>query len=258
MTAEFASWRSFEDFAHEVQRKSRYLRTETSERFLETVLAISQPRRKTLRAGAILWRAQKGHAWISEAQDGLSYEIPGPLEPKRMIPLEHQAREGRVNPKGIPCLYLATDKETAMAETRPWIGLSVSVGQFKTKNDLLLVDCSALHGKKMVYLFAEPSPEKRDNSVWASIDDAFSRPVNPDDSTAGYAATQVLAEVFRADGCDGILYKSLLGDGHNVALFNVAAADLLNCFLYEPKAIKFEFGETANPYFIKAREGRKS
>jgi len=31
-----------------------------------------------------------------------------------MKPLRDRAYEGRVNPKGVPCLYLATDPETAM------------------------------------------------------------------------------------------------------------------------------------------------
>ncbi|WP_366931004.1 RES family NAD+ phosphorylase [Mesorhizobium sp.] len=48
-----------------------------------------------------------------------------------MRPLAGRASEGRANPKGIPCLYMAVDRHTALAECRPWIGSLVSIGAFK-------------------------------------------------------------------------------------------------------------------------------
>jgi len=156
-----------------------------------------------------------------------------------------------VNPKGISCLYLATDKDTAMAEVRPWLRLRVSVGQFKVSRDLVVMDCSVLHGSNRTWYFEEPDVAEREMAVWAAIDHAFSEPVNPDDSTADYAPTQVLAEMFRASECDGIVYRSLLGKGHNIALFDIESAELINCFLYEPRTITFAFDEIANPYFVK-------
>jgi hypothetical protein len=63
--------------------------------------------------------------------------------------------------------------------------------------------------------------------------------------------TQILAEAFRANGFDGIVYRSLLGDGLNVALFDCAAAELINCGLYETNAVQFKFDQCSNPYFIR-------
>lgn len=249
--AEFDSWRSYESFAHVVKRKSRYLRDGQAQRFLDTVLATSDERKKNVRTGSIFWRAQQGHAWRTESQDDVEYDILAPLDSARMKPLADSAREGRVNPKGIPCLYLATDKDTAMAEVRPWLGLCVSVGQFQVSRDLVVMDCSVLDGSQRQWYFQEPGAPEREKAVWAAIDHAFSEPVNPDDSTADYAPTQVLAEMFRANGCDGIVYRSLLGTGHNIALFDIEAAELINCFLYEPRTIAFTFDEIANPYFVK-------
>lgn len=248
--AEFESWRSYENFAHAVKRKSRYIRDGRAQTFLDTVLATSGVRKKTVRAGRIFWRAQQGNGWRTESHDDIGIEVPAPLESRRMKPLVDSAREGRVNPKGIPCLYLATDKDTAMAEVRPWLGLYVSVGQFKVSGDLVVMDCSVLHGSKRTWYFEEPEAAERETAVWAAIDDAFSEPANPDDSTADYAPTQVLAEMFRSSGCDGIVYRSLLGKGHNIALFDIESAELINCFLYEPRTIAFTFDEIANPYFV--------
>ena len=59
-----------------------------------------------------------------------------------------------------------------------------------------------------------------------------------------------MAEAFRANGFDGIVYKSQLGDGRNVALFDCTTAELINCGLYETNAVQFKFDQCANPYFI--------
>lgn len=90
-----------------------------------------------------------------------------------MKPLPHSAREGRVNPKGIPCLYLADDKDTAMAEIRPWVGSYISVGQFKTLRNLNLVDCSVKHAQGLTFYHTEPAPAEREEAVWAEMTALF-------------------------------------------------------------------------------------
>jgi hypothetical protein len=55
-----------------------------------------------------------------------------------------------------------------------------------------------------------------------------------------------------ANGYDGIAYKSAFGEnGYNVALFEVAAANLTYCELQEVTGIEFKFDQRANPYWIK-------
>jgi hypothetical protein len=175
-----------------------------------------------------------------------------------MKPLAHSASEGRLNPKGIPCFYLATDKDTAMAEVRPWIGSYISVGRFKTLRDLVLVNCAVEHDPFSHIYTEEPGPAEREKAVWAYVDRAFSQPVSVNESSAGYAPTQILAEAFRSHGYDGVVYKSLLGKGFNVALFDIDAAALANCFLYQVKSVAFQFDEAGNPYSIpKYSEGEK-
>jgi len=247
--AEFASWQSYGTFAWSVKRKARYVFEDNVDEFLRTVIATSEGRKRAFPSGRVLWRAQYGHDWETIRQDADEFEVPAPFPSARMKPLPDSAREGRVNPKGIPCLYLATDKETAMAEVRPWLGSYISVGQFRTPKDLVLVDCSVDHGRASIVFFEEP--DQREKAVWGDIDKAFSEPASSGESTADYAPTQIIAESFRRHGYDGIAYKSVLGTGFNVALFNLNAADLINCFLYEAKKLVFEFDETGRPYFVK-------
>jgi len=261
--SEFESQNSYSHFEHSVKRKARYVFEEKADKFLRTVLETSEHRKRKLPKDRFLWRAQQGDHWVTVCNDdGEEFEDQQPLPPDRMKPLTASAREGRANPKGIPCLYLATDKETAMAEVRPWIASYISVGQFKTLRDLTLVDCSVEHaaGPFAHIYMKEPAPPEREKAVWAAIDYAFSEPASPDDSTADYAPTQILAEAFRNHGYDGIIYKSMLEKGFNVALFDLTAAELVNCFLYKAKSISFHFEEAANPYSVSkpAEEKKKA
>lgn len=255
--AEFESWKQYLDFSWFVMRKSRYILDEKNQRFLDAVVETSEKRRGSIEKGALLWRAQLGNDWRSEklldhnGHEVDSFDLEHPLPPERMVPLPDRANEGRVNPKGIPCLYCSTDMETAMTETRPWIGSCVSVAQFVMLKDLAVVDCSAdWQMSSMIYLGpSEPSPEKREAYVWRDINRAFSQPVTRNDDVAEYASTQVLAEGFRNAGYDGIVYGSKFGKGVNIAIFDLAAAELANCHLYRVEAVNLKFSMAANPYF---------
>jgi hypothetical protein len=83
---------------------------------------------------------------------------------------------------------------------------------------------------------SEPGREQRESAMWSDIDRAFSEPVIPSDREADYVPTQIIAELFKANGFDGIAYRSTFGEkGFNVALFDLATAEAINCSLYEAK-----------------------
>jgi len=63
--------------------------------------------------------------------------------------------------------------------------------------------------------------------------------------------TQILAEAFRAHGYDELMYRSLPGDGLDVALFDCTTAELINCGLWEMNAVQFKFDQCNSPYFIR-------
>jgi len=203
-----------------------------------------------------LFRAQRGYSWRTENQGQADeeFEIPNAYGPERMRPNAQFVGDGRLNPRGIPCLYLASTMETAMAEVRPWVGSYISLAQFKVMRDLVVVDCTK--DKRMFPNWLlnqneqEIPAEKREQTAWGDIAHALSRPVTPDELVTEYVPTQILAEAFRAHGYDGIVYKSLLGDGLNIALFDCDAAELINCGLYETNAVSFKFDQCGNPYFI--------
>ena len=130
---QFASWDDYRKFASAVRYEQRYIRTPPTDAFLENVRRTAKMRVSVIRKGwNHLWRAQRGSSEREVKQDGEIFYESLARPPARMKPRESTGREGRVNSKGIPCFYCATELETAMAEVRPWIGGLVSVGRFRS------------------------------------------------------------------------------------------------------------------------------
>ncbi len=247
-TEMFKSWRDYWTFAQSVRREFRYVRTSETEEFLRAVLATSIDRRVVIPAESLFWRAQSGHDRRPMNSDS-DEEIPCAHPRSRMKPIPGKAWDGRANPKGIPCLYLATTKETAMSEVRPWIGSYISAGQFRTRRDLTIINCT-MGEKAPLFFFGEPDAETQKNAVWAHINSAFAEPMTRSDDLADYAPTQVLAEFFKHEGLDGIVYRSNFGErGFNIALFDPDVADLINCGLFKVKKMELAFEEADQFYF---------
>jgi hypothetical protein len=241
----------FLNFSHTVRHRRRYLQSEDTTSFLDALLESSTTRHHLITSRGAVWRAQVG-CNSRDCDDGdQQWEEPTPYAPKRMKPLVGSAYEGRVNPKGIPCLYVASDQETAMAEVRPWVGSKLSLGQFQLTKNLKLIDFSVGHDSKLQPLFDEPAPEELDENIWAQVDRAFSEPVEPTHSLAEYVPTQVIAELFRSNGFDGVVYKSKLGPGLNFGLFDLEAAELRTCSLVTVMSVSFTFGELEGTYAVK-------
>ncbi len=246
----FTSPEAFQNFNHSVRRKRRYVRELAQDNFLEAVLATSRTRSKQLNAGAILWRAQLGHCWREEErEDGCSVKSPIAYGPKGMKPIPEKVLDGRVNPKGIICLYLATDKKTAVLETRPFIGSYVSVAQFRVIKDIRLVDCSADRDPRTVsdLINGSLSPQKIEKKVWSDINRAFAKSADRGDDSMDYVPTQILAETFKSREFDGIEYKSSYGaKGVNIALFDISAADPMEVDLYRVDNVSVKISKCEN------------
>lgn len=243
-------------------RKSRHLLDERNQRFIQTVIETSPKRLERIQKDSILWRAQLDIAWEPmsmptsltlgadpDLAETVVVDIATPLPAERMVPRADRATEGRVNAKGIPCLYCSTDRDTAMTEVRPWIGSWVTVSQFVVLRNLKVVDCSADSGPRFWYTVQEPAPEKREERVWQDINRAFSEPATRLDDVAEYAPTQILAEAFRSAGYDGVLYGSKLGDGKTIALFDLKAAALVTRQGYRVTSVKLEFSNPTSVHY---------
>jgi hypothetical protein len=191
--AEFQSCNEYRIFADFVKHKARYVLDERSKRFLQVVLDTSEKRKMLLPQRSQLWRAQLTHdlrtvlvpPFMQEDLRGVTeYLAPHPCSGQRMLPFLDRATEGRVNPKGIPCMYFAMDGKTSMSEVRPQIANYVSVAEFTTVKALQLVDCSSDELQHSVNYYAasmEPSADERECCVWEHMNVAFSDPVTRSD-----------------------------------------------------------------------------
>src|ERR1700726_2106063 len=118
---EFASTDSYHRFEWAVKRETRYVYSAEVQQFLAVVIETSQKRKDSIDKGSILWRGQRGYTWRTENPGTEeAFEVPDAFEPARMVPKAEFVSDGRVNPRGIPCLYLASTQEAAVAEVRPW------------------------------------------------------------------------------------------------------------------------------------------
>jgi hypothetical protein len=238
----------------------RFIYDKHTKKFLDDVLITSDKRAVFVKKGQTCWRARIG----SSKSGGFKcptgskrvFQDDVPYPPEEMKPLADKAKEGRANPKGIPYLYLATSKQTVIQEVRPWLGSLITVAECQIAKDLKLIDCSKnihrlgstgsnrYHPNLNDWENGKLNNSKIEEYVWSDIDIAFSIPVTPSDDIADYVPTQILSELFKANGYDGIIYNSLFAEGKNLVLFDVDSARILNCYLYRVTDIPpFKFRE---------------
>jgi len=161
-------------------------------------------------------------------------------EPNKMgMPPRDKTLGGRANPAGIPYLYLATDPNTAISEIRPNVTDFITVGKFKSINNIITIDLrqvspfhftlseNFLEGIELIGFFNRLASD-------------LTIPINSNDSFLDYLPTQYLSEFFKQNGWDGIIYKSSFGLGHNLTLFSEEKVQCLETTHYEIINTSFE------------------
>ncbi|NLF42590.1 MAG: RES family NAD+ phosphorylase [Bacteroidales bacterium] len=139
------------------------------------------------------------------------------FEPKEMgAPPPEKTKGGRLNPPGIPYLYLSSSKKTALAEMRPWVGAYICIAQFATVRKLKILDLTLDLDEKDIH-----DSDLKCFLPWTiGLQNAFSEPVCCEDVNS-YTPTQYFAEYFKSLGFDGIKYESAMNHhGKNLAIFN--------------------------------------
>jgi hypothetical protein len=142
-------------------------------------------------------------------------------------PPKRSASHGRANPPGIPYLYLASTQLTAISEIRPHKGEVVCVADFRTPNNLKLVDLR--RPRTMVSPFdwdaANIGRLRSDLPFLERLGDELTRPVVPQAAAIDYTPSQYLCEFIKKSGHDGVVYRSTVSDEINLALFDPALAE---------------------------------
>ncbi len=141
-------------------------------------------------------------------------------------PPKHLASHGRANPAGIPYLYLGSQPETAIAEIRPHTGEVACVAEFFIP-DVRVVDLRSPR-KFVSPLFLQDAGDigqlRADLPLLERLGEELTRPVLPQRAAIDYIPSQYLCEFIKKEGFDGVLYRSSVSEGINLALFDPSKA----------------------------------
>jgi copper chaperone CopZ len=169
--------------------------------------------------------------------------VISPFTPQEMgAPPIFRSRSGRLNAKGITCLYAASDVETAVAELRPWKNASVTVARIITNRELRLVNFAGLSRNISQIDISQFNLTSLLNFYSAYVCGyELSKPVTSSElNEIEYVPTQVISDFIKYKGYDGIAYRSSLGPGDNVALFNEQDARIIDTSLHAVKSVTYE------------------
>lgn len=150
----------------------------------------------------------------------LKDEKPFPLE-EMGAPPAHLAGHGRANPAGIPYLYLGSDATTAVSEVRPHTGEKACIATFQIPSIKAL---DLRDPRKSVSPFILSNAEeimslRSGLPLLERLGEELTKPVHPRSAAFEYIPSQYLCEFIKKQGYEGVIYRSSVSDGVNLALF---------------------------------------
>lgn len=221
---------SWEDFVDALKTKNRfhthYINLELLERFCSYI-------RKPYKAGECFYRCR------------ISTEEGIPMDKMGAPPIEYTT-DGRANAKGIRCLYLGDSAETTIYETRAGVYDFVTVGKFKLKKDIIVVDLKRINQ-------ISPFIEELDCLEYAinkehlnKINNEMGRIMRRSDSALDYIPTQYITDFVKSITHNevaeyaGIEYKSVMHEnGYNLAIFNPELFECIDTKIYKIDMIDY-------------------
>ncbi len=220
----------------------RYIKSKDQSDFIESIRIYAKNKTEVIEKDGILYRSQIGYDTQKFFhEDEYVYDEAIPFDKTRMSPDPQYVKEGRINPKGIAYFYCSNEINTALSEARPWLNQYVSLAYFQVIKNLNLVDF--IYDKKIKYYKNGVTDDKIDEYVWNKIAYSFSQPVSRNDDFLTYSVTQLISEIIKSEGYDGLAYKSLLNTGYNICLFSSENLDYKKSVLYDTEKVSFDFFE---------------
>lgn len=204
---------------------SNYINKEVFSVFLSRIV-------KTYKSGEILWRGR-----ICPSEKGFAKKEMG-------APPVFKAKGGRVNPPGISLLYLSDSKDTTLYEIRAGVYDYVTVGKFRLKKDIKIIDLTNIDGfspftgidKGFDYTQYALNVEHL-----KMIAEEIAKPLR-NDNEFDYLPTQYISDFIKSLGYDGIEYKSTMrSSGRNLAVFDPSSFKCMNVEVYDIKSINHSY-----------------
>ena len=217
-------------FVNEIKTKNRYHSKLINFDLLEKYCTFI---RKTYHAGEFFYRAR-----LSE-REGFPPENMG-------APPAGKSSEGRANARGITCLYIADSIETSLYEVRAGVFDCVSVGKFKLKKDIVVVNLRAISTISPFSDGLKFNIHAINKHYLQKIDEEMSKSLRRSDSTLDYVPTQYIADFIKSiehnekQEYQGIEYNSTTNpNGYNLAIFYPDLFECVKVDVYDIKNIQY-------------------
>lgn len=217
----------WEQFCEEIKLRNRYFPTKTVNLDLLGELLSFQEEIVTVNS----------HLYRTRICDSL--EKIQPIEMGK--PPADKSKDGRANPVGIPYLYVASDAKTAIAEKRPFVKDRVTVGDFLVRAPLKAIDLRSpgvddpfQYGDKLEFIVMHLGFLRK-------LGFELSKTISPKEGETEYVPLQYLCEFIKTMGYDGVVYRSSVAEGYNLAIFSDSKLECIESELYEIKNIQYEY-----------------
>lgn len=220
---------SWKEFCETIKHRRRFFFAEPSGKASDDEdqdetyepLALLREISRMLRGSDVIKLLPKGAKFYrARPDDGKGpYRSPASLGPP---PTEYATQSNRMNPPGIPMMYVADSSKLAMAEAR---STEAYVGTFVALRDIRILDLDAIPPAPGIFSTSDRRP-RLELTFLREFERSIMQPVPRDDRLhVDYIPSQVVTEFFREFGAggetiDGIAYGSTVLPGRrNTVLF---------------------------------------
>ncbi|WP_413451132.1 RES family NAD+ phosphorylase [Georgenia phoenicis] len=151
----------------------------------------------------------------------LPNDEPIPLE-NMGAPPARLAGHGRANPAGIRYLYLGSTPGTAVAEVRPHTGEMACVATYDVP-PIRALDLRSPRKSASPFLLEnreQMASLQAGLPLLERLGEELTKPVQPRSAAFEYIPSQYLCEFIKKQGYQGVIYRSSVSSGVNLALFD--------------------------------------
>lgn len=223
----------WQDFVGDIKHKNRFHTDHINKDVLNLFVRCV---RKNYKVGKIFYRAR-----ICTDEAGLKKSQMG-------APPTQLAASGRVNPIGISVLYLADSIKTTLHETRAGVFDYVTVGNFKLKSNIEVIDFASLNRISPFIASSTMGIGYTQHAVNIEhlklISLEIAKPLRRQDSGLDYLPTQYISDYIKSQGFDGVEYVSTMCEGgYNLAIFDENKFKCTKTTVYDIKSLTYTYGE---------------
>lgn len=207
---------TWDAFTNEIRHQNRYHVKLFNEKIFEEIIGYAST---SYEQGQLFFRARIS----TEHDEKYPTNEMGP-------PPKGKGSTGRINPKGISCLYLGSSEDISIKEVRARMHDSVTIGRFELLKKIEVIDLTKIDkfspflGNDLGFDYEKYAVN---NEHLRNIAKEFLIPSKRNDPDLAYLPSQYIAEFIKSKGKKGIKYESTMDSkGYNIVVFD---AKLLEC-----------------------------